>query len=101
MTQETEKPETAEDSALMSWVDFLQDHPPGGPVTVSKAIAFYQRETGGIYKGISQPPLSAFNRGGYIIDFLRRASVEVGFQNSTISTFLLFRAPEYWLKSSI
>ncbi len=57
MTQKTKKPETAEDASVMSWEDFLQDHPPGGPVTVSGCISRYETERDISYVGVSTPQL--------------------------------------------
>jgi hypothetical protein len=57
MTRKTEKPETEDDSSVMSWVDFLQDHPPGGPVTVSGIVVRYKGQDNRVFDGISHPQL--------------------------------------------
>jgi hypothetical protein len=40
MTKQSEKRKTEDERSVISWVDFLQDHPPGGFAIVSGAMAW-------------------------------------------------------------
>jgi len=58
MTEKTKKAKTANDSSVMSWEDFLQDHPPGGPVEVSKCVQLCLEMNSPPYTGVSTPQLN-------------------------------------------